>query len=230
MEKIIPKIVILLGPPGSGKGTQAKLLQERYDYHYLSTGDLIREAIKKAATGDPLAMEIKSRYDQGEPQPDNLILKMVREKLNAVNLREGIIFDAFPLSDRQAWGLDEIIEESGKPEVVALNIEVGEEETITRLSLRKYCPQDNSVYYPKSPTYDQDLCAVCGGKLVRRADDAPAVVRERYQAYQSRIRSLVHFYEKRRQLIRVDGEQTVEGVAEEMFKKLGAYQPTATNA
>lgn len=230
METIVPKIIILLGPPGSGKGTQAKLLQERYGYHYLSTGDLIRETMKKAVSGDPLALEIKARYDRGEPQPDNLILRLVREKLNAINLSQGIIFDAFPLSDRQARGLDEIIEESGKPAVVTLSIEVSEEETVTRLSLRKYCPQDNSVYYPKSPTYDQDQCAVCGGKLVRRADDAPVVVRERYRAYQSRIQSLVHFYEKRHQLIRVDGAKAVEAVAEDMFKKLAAYQATETNA
>lgn len=224
MEKNFPKIIIFLGPPGSGKGTQAKLLQEKLGYYYLSTGDLVREMISRADSGDTLALEMKQRYDRGEPQPDDLVLRAVREKLRTVDLQKGIIFDAFPLSEKQAWGLDEIIEESGKPSLTVLSVEVSEDETVKRLSLRKFCPADNSVYYPKSPTYAQDVCELCGGKLVRRADDAPEVVRERYQAYQSRMGALINFYEKRRQLIHIFGEQSVEAVADETERKLQTHR------
>ena len=158
----MPKLIIMMGPPGSGKGTQAQLLRKKLDYHYIATGDLVREMRGRAYTGDPIAVEVKKRYDRGEPQPDELILKAVRSKLSELDLDAGIIFDAFPLSEKQIWGLEEIIEEFHLPDPVAVSIEVSEDEVVKRLTLRKYCPKDNSVYYPMSPTYEKNVCSVCG--------------------------------------------------------------------
>ncbi|MBU0707830.1 nucleoside monophosphate kinase [Patescibacteria group bacterium] len=224
MVTSIPKLIIIMGPPGSGKGTQAQLLKEKYSCNYIATGDLVREMYKKAATGDPLGLEVKKRYDRGEPQPDDIILKFVRQKLITIDTQRGIIFDAFPLSEAQARGLDEIIKDFKLDKPVAINIKVGEEDVVQRLSLRKYCPKDNSVYYPKSPTYDSNKCEKCGKGLIRRADDEAGVVRKRYKKYIDRINVLVMYYEKRNQLISINGEQSVEKVASEIEQRLSTYQ------
>ncbi len=221
----MPKLIIMMGPPGSGKGTQAQILQKKLNCHYIATGDLVREMREKAYIGDPIAVEVKKRYDRGEPQPDELILKAVRQKLSLIDLDAGIIFDAFPLSEKQAWGLEELINEFHLPQPVAVSIEVSEDEVVKRLTLRKFCPKDNSVYYPKSPTYDENVCSICGEQLVKRADDIPEVVRERYKEYIERINAIENFYDKKGQLIKIFGEQSVEQVAEEVAKKLQSYTP-----
>ncbi|MDD5342238.1 MAG: nucleoside monophosphate kinase [Patescibacteria group bacterium] len=230
MDLARAKLIIIMGPPGSGKGTQAKLLREKFGLNYLATGDVVREMCRRAETGDPLGQEVKERYDRGEPQPDDLILRAVRQKLSELDLAKGIIFDAFPLSEPQALGLDEIITEFKLAQPVAINVEVGEDEVVKRLGMRKFCPKDNSVYYPKSPTYEKNQCAVCGGELIRRSDDTPEVARERYRKYIDRITSLVNFYQKRQQLVPINGEQSVPAVAEEIIHKIERYQPVETSA
>ncbi len=214
----------MMGHAGSGKGTQAELIRSKYGHNYISTGDLIREMIKKAASGNMLGKQVKDRYDRGEPQPDDLILKSVRQKLSELELEYGLIFDAFPLSMEQAKGLDEIVKEYSLPDPVAVNIEVSEEEVVQRLGMRKYCPNDNSVYYPKSPTYFQNKCAKCGGDLAMRADDVPEVVRERYRVYKERIDNLIDYYKKRNRLININGEQSVDDVSKEILEKFSAFE------
>ncbi|MDP3964392.1 MAG: nucleoside monophosphate kinase [bacterium] len=223
MAEHVPQLIILMGPPGSGKGTQAETLRQETGMNYLATGDVVRELMARAATGDPIGAEMKERYDRGEPQPDDLILKAVKQKLTELSLKRGLIFDAFPLSLPQAEGLEKLREDLGLPEPVAVSIEISEEEVIKRITLRKFCPKDNSAYYPQSPTYESNTCAQCGAQLVKRDDDTAEVVSKRYREYVGRIKSLVEYYSEHGQLIVINGAQSVEAVGDEIRSKLSQY-------
>lgn len=219
-----PKHLIILGPPGCGKGTQAKFLVEQWAMNYLSTGDMIREYIKKAANGNVLGQAMKERYDKGIPQPDGLIIKAVREKLKTLDLGKGIIFDSFPLSDNQAWGLDDIIKDFTLENPIVLYVAISQAEAIERLSKRKYCPNCKAVFYPLSPNYDSGLCDKCQHRLITRSDDQPEVVKHRYQEYIIRIQALQKFYQPRLRWVEINGEQPVEAVHQEIFKKIEEFR------
>lgn len=216
----IPQLIILMGPPGSGKGTQAKLLQQRHGLYYLATGDLIREVMREPGNREALAEAVRQRYAQGEPQPDDIILELVREKLAEIDIEKGILFDAFPLSSAQAEGLEEMRQKFHLPEPVVLSIEVAEDEVVRRLGLRRFCPRDHATYHPDSPAYRQNSCLICGGPLERRSDDAPEVVRRRYAEYSQRLKELVQRYHERGQVVKVRGEATVVDVAQQIERAL----------
>lgn len=213
----------MFSPPGAGKGTQKELLVKKYNLPSIVVGDLVRELGAKAETGDPLAIEAKERYDKGIPQPDNIIFKILRRKLESVDLEKGIIFDAFPLSLGQAQGFEKIIREFFLPRPIALYIEISEDEAVTRLGKRRVCPKCQRVFYPLSPNYSTGKCDVCGVDFVIRDDDKEEVVRERFRRYDERMRNLREYYQERRELIVINGEQTVEEVFKEIIQKLETY-------
>ncbi|MFH1597489.1 MAG: nucleoside monophosphate kinase [Patescibacteria group bacterium] len=219
-----PKHLVFLGPPGSGKGTQAKLLMEQWKMNYLSTGDMVRDFLAKAKDGDNVGSEMKVRYDKGIPQPDDLIIKGVREVIKNWDLRKGVIFDSFPLSEQQAWGLDLIVKDFIMEIPIVLYIAISEEEAVNRLSKRKYCPNCKSVFYPLSPNYESGSCDKCSTVLISRSDDKPEVVKKRYLEYVGRMEALKKFYEPRLRWVNIDGEQSVEEVQQEIIKKLTEFR------
>lgn len=214
------QLILLMGPPGSGKGTQARRLCLRYGFISIATGDLTRELIARTASGDPAAVAAKERYDRGEPQPDGIILAMVRQKLKTVDLNAGLLFDAFPLSEPQAIGLEQLRSEFGLQPPFVIVIDVPEAEIVKRLSARRYCPQDQTVDHPGSSTYASGRCPMCQGLMKQRADDQPEVVRRRYTEYRQRLATLIAFYEKSGPVRHVNGVGPVDEVAEAIARQL----------
>ncbi|MBI2427060.1 MAG: nucleoside monophosphate kinase [Candidatus Kerfeldbacteria bacterium] len=193
-----PKVIVLIGGPGSGKGTQAKKLQEKYGFSYLATGDIVREVAASTDANDTFAAAFKERMHAGIPQPDDAIVTLVRRKLEKMDSREGMIFDAFPLSVPQAEGLSKIVEEYGWSEPVALSIRVSKDEVIKRLSMR------------------QDA----------RVDDTPEIVARRYDEYVGRIDGMTRYYRDRNSLLEVHGEQSIDDVHRDIVRALEQYWST----
>ncbi|MBU1148628.1 nucleoside monophosphate kinase [Patescibacteria group bacterium] len=218
-----PKHLIFLGPPGSGKGTQAKMILEKWPMNHLSTGDLIRDYIKKGEQGDEVGLQMKELYDKGVPQPDGLIIKAVREYLKTLDLSKGMIFDSFPLSEQQAYGLDDIRQDFSMEEPIVLFVKISEAESVNRLSLRKYCPQCNSVFGPQSANYQSGQCDKCQARLITRSDDNPEVVGKRYQEYIGRMEALKKYYQPRLRWLEINGEQSVADVQQEILTKLQEF-------
>jgi adenylate kinase len=218
-----PKFIILMGPPGSGKGTQAKLLQQKFGLNYISTGDMIRDIIQHPDTDPSLAASVKKLYDQGRLQSDEIILGLVRDFLKLHDKNQGLLFDGFPRTSAQAAGLEKLGGEFQLPDPIMLSIDITEAEVVRRLSLRKYCPKDHSTYHPDSTSFQTDQCKLCGTRLERRSDDDPAVIRRRYAEYSRRLDQLIDWYGSRNQLIRINGEPAVTDVSQDILKKLAKF-------
>jgi adenylate kinase len=206
---VLNRALIFLGPPGAGKGTQAKRIAERYGVPHLSTGDMLREAVSR---GTELGKLAKPIMDSGELVPDDLIMRMVEERLLRPDSKGGVVFDGFPRTIPQAEALDRILERHGfKPLVV--DFEVSEDKLVRRLAGRWTCSVGGEIYNiyehpPKVP----GVCDVDGGKLVQRSDDRPEVVKERLAAYERKTKPLTDYYRRRGVLEVVDGSADVEKV------------------
>lgn len=183
-------IVILLGPPGVGKGTQGVLLCERKGFTHLSTGDLLRKARRE---GTPLGREAQGYMDRGELVPDSVIIGMVREALD--ELTGGVVFDGFPRTVAQAEALDEVLDEAGRALDRVVLFQADDEILVKRLSGRRSCPECGAVYNVHfNPPQVEGRCDRCGSELTHRADDSPATVRTRLEVYREQTEPLVSFY------------------------------------
>jgi adenylate kinase len=191
--------VVLLGPPGSGKGTQAKLLSQRLNVPAISTGDMLREAVRQ---GTPLGVRAKAVMEAGRLVPDELMIGLIRERLAAPDARKGFVLDGFPRTVGQARALDQLLEGNGGGLSAVLNLSVPEAVVAERLRGRKV--------------------------EERRSDDRPETVRERLNVYRQNAEPLIRFYEKRRLLADVDGEGDIVDIAERVRKALaGVAAPSA---
>jgi adenylate kinase len=206
---------VLLGPPGSGKGTQAKRLAKYLDIPHVSSGDLFRE-MKEADT--PLAHEIRQILARGDLVPDDLTVQVVAERLKKADTREkGAILDGFPRTVPQAEALDELLAGLGESLDVVLLIDITEEEAVRRISGRRVCPTCGRVYHVEfDPPEEPGQCDADGTALVQREDDQPAVVRDRYQVYLEKTEPLVDTYRDRGLLATIDGMRPIEDVTPEM--------------
>ncbi len=214
--------LVLLGPPGSGKGTQGELLAQRHGWPKLSTGDILREAV---AAGTELGKKVEPIMAAGDLVPDEIVLGIVRERLAGEDCREGFILDGFPRTIPQAEGLEEILRESGRALSAVIEIRVSEEEVVRRLSGRRTCSQCNAIYHVEwKPPREEGVCDICGGKLVQRPDDRPEAIRERLREYREQTAPLVAFYEKRGLLRPVDGAGKVEEVAAAIEQQIAALR------
>jgi adenylate kinase len=207
--------LILFGAPGAGKGTQGALLSERYGLVRLSTGDLLREALRQ---GTPLGREAKSFMDAGELVPDGVILGMVREALEQASDARGFIFDGFPRTVTQAEGLQALLEDVGRPLDAVLVLDVDDDSIVTRLSGRLSCPQCGAVYnvHTEPPRVDA-VCDRCGSPLAQRADDRPETVRRRLAVYRDQTAPLVGYYQAgTTPVYHIDGDRPIEQVQAEL--------------
>ncbi len=209
--------IILLGAPGSGKGTQSKLLVEKYKFNQLSTGDLLRSAIKSASEFGKLA---QSYMNQGKLVPDDLIVQIVGEYLN-LNKNKSIIFDGFPRTEIQATKLNELLENAKSELNFVLYLKINPQDLIDRLTGRRVCAQCGEIYHVHTkPSKNGDKCEVCDGSLVQRKDDHKEVILERLLEFDKNTGPLIEFYKNKEKLITVDAELSTENVFSEIQKKL----------
>jgi adenylate kinase len=194
--------LILLGPPGAGKGTQAERITEDFDLPYISTGDMLREAVK---TGTELGREAKGFMDRGELVPDEIIIGVILEKVEGAEAADGFILDGFPRNIAQAEALDDAFSKLGRSLTAALLLEVPDEELVRRLSGRRVSRAGRPYHVDFNPPKVAGKCDVDGSDLIQRDDDKPEVVRNRLEVYHRSTSPLVEYYEDRGLLRRFDG-------------------------
>jgi len=206
--------LIFLGPPGAGKGTQAKRVAEKYGIPQISTGDMLREAVAK---GTELGKKAKEYMDKGELVPDEVVIGIVKERLQQPDCEKGFILDGFPRTLAQAEALDEMLKELNKKIDAVINIVVPEEEVVKRITNRRMCRNCGAVYHLiYAPPKEDNKCDKCGGELYQRDDDKEVTVRERYRVYRENTEPLIDYYRKKGVLYDVDGTKDIEGVWKEI--------------
>lgn len=203
--------LILLGPPGSGKGTQGERLQEDFDLPYYATGDILRAAVRE---GSEIGKEAKAFMDRGDLVPDQVIVGVIAERIDQAEAVDGFILDGFPRTEPQAEALGEKLSELGREMSAVILIEVTEEEVIRRLGGRRQCPNGHVFHVEFDPPEQEGVCDVCGVALEVREDDKPEVIHNRLSLYREKTEPLIHYYESRGVLQRVDGAQSPEKVTE----------------
>ncbi|HEV58635.1 MAG TPA: adenylate kinase, partial [Phycisphaerales bacterium] len=208
--------IILLGAPGSGKGTQAQLMVERFRIPQISTGDLLRSAVSK---NTPLGQQAKAHMDAGQLVPDEIVLGMIRERLASPDTDNGFILDGFPRNLNQAERLDNMLEAMGKPLDTALFIDVDFDILMQRLAGRLTCESCGAVFniYTSPPRQDS-ICDNCGGNLHHRADDNEETISNRLRVYEAQTKPLVGYYAERGKLLRLDGEREIEDIFSDVVR------------
>ncbi len=211
--------LILLGPPGAGKGTQARMLVDRFGAIQVASGDLLRAAVKNRT---PLGLQAKSFMDRGALVPDELVIKLVEERLNESNGKRGFILDGFPRSVSQAKALNRMLE--GRRETIdkVIAITVPPEEVIKRISGRRTCGNCGAMYHIiYDPPRNADVCDRCNGELYQREDDAEDTVRMRLEVYEETTKPLLDYYGKAGLFSQVNGVGRPEEIQDKILAEIG---------
>lgn len=212
-------IVVLLGPPGSGKGTQAKRLSAERGWPQLSTGDMLRAAITR---GSELGRRAKGFMDQGQLVPDELVIDLITERMKQPDCGRGFFLDGFPRNLAQAEALTKRFEQSGQEIGRAVLFEIADEELIGRLTGRRSCEKCGTPFHLASkPPRRPGVCDACGGKLVHRDDDREDVIRKRLAVYHAQTAPVAAFYERDGRLARIDALDGPEQVERSLKRALG---------
>ncbi|MCL2683985.1 MAG: adenylate kinase [Synergistaceae bacterium] len=202
--------IILMGPPGAGKGTQAGPVKKAYKMAHISTGDILRENVRSCTE---LGAAAKRYMDAGSLVPDSLIIEMMESRLNEEDASEGFMLDGFPRTVAQATALDELLEKMGSRIDAAILIEVDDDVVIRRLTSRRVCSACGAIYNAIAHKTKVDgVCDNCSGPVIQRDDDAESVIRHRLSVYHDETAPLMDYYEKAGKLRRVDGLGPVDGV------------------
>lgn len=211
--------IVLLGPPGAGKGTQAKKLEEEFGIPQLATGDIIRLALKE---GTEWGKRAEPFVREGKLVPDEVVIGIVKERLLRDDVRKGFILDGFPRTLKQAEALEAMLQELGVAIDAVLYFDIPEEELVRRLSARRVCENCQAPYnLISSPPRNDEICDRCGGKLVQRPDDTPEVIRKRLAVYEEQTKPLVEFYRKRGLLKVIPSSGTIEETYVQVKRALG---------
>jgi adenylate kinase len=208
--------IVLLGAPGAGKGTQARLIAEHYGIPHISTGDILRDNVNRRTE---LGLKARAVMERGDLVSDELVNAMVGARLSQRDAKRGFILDGFPRTVAQAEWLDRELE--GKRPPVVISVDVGYNQLLQRLTGRRSCPVDGKIYniYFQPPKSDS-VCDVCGTQLYQRVDDTEAVISERLKSYERQTLPLVEYYNRPGRLRRVSGELPVEQVTEQIFRAI----------
>ena len=211
--------IIMLGAPGAGKGTQAKMLAGKYGIPHISTGDIFRANIKDQTE---LGMEAKKYMDQGLLVPDELTVKILLDRVSKDDCRNGYVLDGFPRTIPQAEVLDEAVSELNDSLDYAINVDVKDENIIRRMSGRRACLKCGATYHIEHiPPKQEGICDVCGSELVLRDDDKPETVQKRLAVYHEQTQPLIDYYNKKGILREVDGSQDMKDVFNAIVAILG---------
>jgi adenylate kinase len=204
--------LVLLGPPGSGKGTQGERLQEDFRLPYYATGDILRAAVRDATE---LGRTAKEYMDRGDLVPDEVIIGVIIERIKDPEAADGFILDGFPRTLPQAEALDGELEKLGRALTAALLIDVADEEVVRRLGGRRTCAKNGHVFHVDfDPPKEPDTCDIDGSRLLVRDDDKPEVIRHRLEQYHEKTAPLVDYYDKKGLLRRVDGSPSPDEVGD----------------
>ena len=211
--------IIMLGAPGAGKGTQAKMLAAKYGIPHISTGDIFRANIKN---NTELGQKAKTYMDKGELVPDSLVVDLIMDRFKEADCANGYVLDGFPRTIPQAEALDNALKANGEKVDFAINVEVPDENIINRMSGRRACVGCGATYHIKyNPTKVEGVCDACGEKLILRDDDKPETVKNRLSVYHEQTQPLIDYYNKAGVLAEVDGTKDMEDVFKDIVNILG---------
>ena len=212
--------IVLLGPPGAGKGTQAKSISNRYSILHISTGDIFRKNISE---NTPLGIEAKRYMDNGQLVPDEVTINMVKDRLEQDDCKNGYLLDGFPRTVHQAEALEEFLNSREESLDTSLLIEVPTNFILERMTGRRVCPSCGASYHVKfNPPTEDGKCSVCGSDVIQRKDDTVETVQERLDVYQRQTQPLIDFYKAKNQLSVVDGTKAINEVFDDICKILGS--------
>ena len=210
--------LVLLGPPGAGKGTQASAIISKYSIPHISTGDIFRENIKK---GTDLGKQVEAYMNKGLLVPDELVVSIVKDRLTKEDCKEGFLLDGFPRTVNQAEALDEELKNMNLKLDKVINIQVGKDILIERAIGRRICKNCGATFHIKfNPPKEENVCDKCGGELHQRYDDTVETVEKRIEVYHEQTKPLIDYYDKKGLLLNVDGSKPVEEVFNEIIASL----------
>ena len=209
--------IILLGPPGSGKGTQAKMIADKYKVKHISTGDILRENVRN---GTPLGVEAKKFMDAGKLVPDSLLIDIIKDRLAKPDVKAGWMLDGYPRTIPQAEALDKILPSLGQKIDVVLNVDVPDQELIKRVTGRRMCKCGTTYHVQFNPPKTAGKCDACGADLYQRQDDTEETVKQRLDAYHKQTQPLIDFYTKRGIVANINGTGDIKAIFGEISKVL----------
>jgi adenylate kinase len=206
--------LILFGAPGVGKGTQAKNLSKKYGIPHISTGDMLREAIRQ---GTELGQKAKAIIDKGELVPDDVMLGLIEQRISEDDCKKGFILDGFPRTQAQADGLTKLFEKKQLPPPLCIEIVVPEDVIIKRLTSRRICEKCGTIFDPvTNPAPPDNICPKCGGRIVQRSDDNPETIHQRLRVYHEQTAPVREYYRKMGRYVSVDGNKSIDEVFNEI--------------
>ncbi len=212
--------LILLGPPGAGKGTQAASIVEKYNVPHISTGDIFRKNIKE---GTDLGKKAKEYMDKGLLVPDELVVAIVEDRLKEDDCKDGFLLDGFPRTVNQAEELDKVLENMDISLDKVINIKVDKELLVKRVVGRRICKECGATYHVDfNPPREEGKCDVCGGELYQRNDDKEETVSKRIEVYTNETAPLINYYNDKKILVDIDGQQDINKVFEDIVVALGS--------
>ncbi len=209
-------ILVVLGKQGAGKGTQCKRLAERYSIPHVSTGDMLRAAVK---AGTPVGRDVAAVLEAGALVSDDLVNRLVEERFTQLDAAGGALLDGFPRTFAQAEALEAILGEDGVK--LCVNLDVPVELVTRRLSARRVCVDCGAIYTDSDPEAISGVCSVCGGQVIQRADDQPEAIRSRLEVYERDTAPLLDFYRERGLLVSVDGSRAPDDVTADIVAVIG---------
>ncbi|GFR35245.1 adenylate kinase [Thermobrachium celere] len=212
--------IVLLGPPGAGKGTQAKLIVQKYNIPHISTGDIFRKNIKEMT---PLGIKAKEYIDKGQLVPDELTVEIVKDRIKEDDCKNGFLLDGFPRTVAQADALNDVLNSLGTKLDHVININVDENNLIVRLTGRRVCPKCGASFHVAfNPPKVEGICDYCGAEVVQRADDSEETVKNRLSVYYKQTQPLIDYYTKNGLIRNINGEQEINEVFKEICDVLGS--------
>ncbi|MFY9397008.1 MAG: adenylate kinase [Desulfomonilia bacterium] len=212
--------IILIGPPGAGKGTQAKRMIDRLGVPQISTGDMFRAAVKE---GSPMGKKAKEYMDKGALVPDDVVIGVVKERFEKPDIKKGFILDGFPRTLDQAKALDKLLADMGSKLDHVVVIEVPDDNLVGRLTGRRTCRGCGYMHHVQfDPPKKEGVCDKCGGELYLRDDDKEATIRDRLTTYHAQTSPLIDYYSTKGIVRKIDGTRSMEDVNKEIFKAIGA--------
>lgn len=214
--------ILMMGPPGAGKGTQAAKLVEKYNIPHISTGDMFRAAVKE---GTPLGKQAKEYMDAGQLVPDSVTIGIVKERLAKPDCKEGFILDGFPRTLEQADALDKSLSELGIEVDRVINITASEDELVRRMTGRRICKSCGATYHVLfNPSKTEGVCDKCGGETFQRDDDKEETVKKRQTVYRAQTQPLIEYYQSKGLYTEIDGLQSIEKVFGDIVTSLRGAQ------